>query len=186
MRILLISTYDLGHQPLGLANAAAWLRAAGHEVLTADLAVERRPSLQPAPDAAAFYLPMHTAARLAAPVIQAVRRRGPETRIACFGLYAPPNAEYLRSLGAEAILGGESEPELVRWAAGEPHRALSLDRLQFPIPDRSTLPPLSLRPPRHRRRAPPRRLHRILPRLQAPLPPLPCRPRLQRNLPRRR
>ncbi|MBM3727729.1 MAG: radical SAM protein [Acidobacteria bacterium] len=143
MRILLISTYDLGHQPLGLANAAAWLRAAGHEVLTADLAVERRPSLQPAPDAAAFYLPMHTAARLAAPVIQAVRRRGPETRIACFGLYAPPNAEYLRSLGAEAILGGESEPELVRWAAGEPHRALSLDRLQFPIPDRSTLPPLS-------------------------------------------
>ena len=35
MRIVLISTYDLGHQPFGLASPAAWLRAEGHDVATA-------------------------------------------------------------------------------------------------------------------------------------------------------
>ena len=33
MRILLVSTYDLGRQPLGLASPAAWLRAAGMHLL---------------------------------------------------------------------------------------------------------------------------------------------------------
>ena len=33
MRIVLISTYDLGHQPFGLASAQAWLKRDGHEVL---------------------------------------------------------------------------------------------------------------------------------------------------------
>ncbi|MDA1062398.1 MAG: hypothetical protein O2895_05785, partial [Chloroflexi bacterium] len=39
-RVLLLSTYELGHQPLGLAAAAAALRAAGHRVDCLDLAVE--------------------------------------------------------------------------------------------------------------------------------------------------
>ena len=37
MRVVLISTYELGRQPFGLASPAAWLRAAGHEVTQADL-----------------------------------------------------------------------------------------------------------------------------------------------------
>ena len=37
MRVLLISTYELGRQPFGLASPAAWLRAEGHEVTVADL-----------------------------------------------------------------------------------------------------------------------------------------------------
>ena len=40
MRVLLLSTYELGHQPLGLARPAADLLAAGHEVRCQDLAVE--------------------------------------------------------------------------------------------------------------------------------------------------
>jgi hypothetical protein len=39
VRILLVSTYELGRQPFGLASAAAWLRARGHTVDCADLAV---------------------------------------------------------------------------------------------------------------------------------------------------
>ena len=35
--ILLVSTYDLGRQPFGLASPAAWLREAGHEVDCLDL-----------------------------------------------------------------------------------------------------------------------------------------------------
>ena len=32
VRALLISTYDLGRQPFGLASPAAWLRSAGVDV----------------------------------------------------------------------------------------------------------------------------------------------------------
>ena len=42
MRVVLISTYELGRQPFGLASAAAWLGQAGHEIMCLDLAVEKR------------------------------------------------------------------------------------------------------------------------------------------------
>jgi len=40
MRVLLISTYELGHQPVQLAMPAAALLAAGHEVRCIDVAVD--------------------------------------------------------------------------------------------------------------------------------------------------
>src|SRR5688572_16782919 len=40
MKVLLVSTYELGHQPLHLAAPAAALRAAGHDVRTLDTSVE--------------------------------------------------------------------------------------------------------------------------------------------------
>ena len=60
----------------------------------------------------AFHLPMHTATRLAAPVIRARARRNPSARICAYGLYAPLNAEWLRSIGVDDVLGGEFEEEL--------------------------------------------------------------------------
>jgi radical SAM superfamily enzyme YgiQ (UPF0313 family) len=80
---------------------------------------------------------MHTATRLAIPVIERVKRLNPAVRVACYGLYAPLNAELLRSLGAEAILGGEFEHPLVQWAAGEKVPEISLGKLAFVKPDRS-------------------------------------------------
>ena len=76
MRALLISTYDLGRQPFGLASPAAWLRREGIDVRCVDMAKEK---LDPerarrAADLVAFHLPMHTATRLAAPVIRARAR----------------------------------------------------------------------------------------------------------------
>ena len=67
MPALLISTYDLGRQPFGLASAAAVLRAAGVDVTCLDLAKQRL-DLEAVgrSDAIAFFLPMHTATRLAA------------------------------------------------------------------------------------------------------------------------
>ena len=41
VRVLLISTYELGHQPLHLASPAAALEAAGHRVRCIDLSVEQ-------------------------------------------------------------------------------------------------------------------------------------------------
>ncbi len=152
VNVLLISTYDLGHQPFGLASPAAWLAGAGHEVACADLCVESLDlDLVRAADLVAFYLPMHTATRLAAPVIERVRRLNPAAHICCYGLYAPLNESYLRGLWAGTILGGEFEAGLVSLAerltavkpvADQAEPVISLDRLQFRVPARSGLPPL--------------------------------------------
>ena len=40
MKVLLVSTYELGHQPLAVAAPAARLRARGHEVRALDISVE--------------------------------------------------------------------------------------------------------------------------------------------------
>ena len=146
---LLISTYEMGRQPFGLASAAAWLRAAGWRVDAIDAAKEKLTEDRLAsPDLIGFHLPMHTATRLAGPIVAAARRINPRARIAAFGLYAPLNDEWLRSLGADAIFGGEFEEELIAWAqrtqSGQrPQKTQSVPRIHFLVPDRSTLPPLT-------------------------------------------
>ena len=117
MRSVLISTYEMGRQPFGIASAAAWLREAGWTVACVDVAKERLQEASLASvDLIGFHLPMHTATRLAAPIIAQARRLNPSARICAFGLYAPLNAEWLRSLGVDEVFGGEFEEELAQWA----------------------------------------------------------------------
>jgi radical SAM superfamily enzyme YgiQ (UPF0313 family) len=145
MQIVLISTYELGHQPFGLASPQAWLAREGHTVTCADLAVESFPvaAVRDA-DLVAFYLPMHTATRLAMPLIERVKKLNPWARLACYGLYAPINADLLRGLGVEAIAGGEFESSLVKWAGGEAIPEISFERQTFLTPTRASLPALNL------------------------------------------
>ncbi len=150
MKVVLISTYEMGRQPFGLASPAAWLKRAGAEVCCCD--VSRQPLNEAAVRAAdlvAFYTPMHTATRLAARLAPRVRKLNPRAHLCFYGLYAPVNEEFLRGLGAGTILGGEFEPALValakRLEAGragpQEEPRISLDRLRFVPPDRSGLPP---------------------------------------------
>ena len=140
----------MGRQPFGLASPAAWLRADGHEVTCVDLACSPLPRASVAEaDLVAFYLPMHTATRLAVNVIEKVRALNPRVQLCCFGLYAPMNEPYLRELGIHAILGGEFEQGLLdlagrlgRGSNGQPP-LISLDRQQFLTPDRAGLPSLT-------------------------------------------
>ena len=62
MRVALISTYELGRQPFGVASPAAWLARSGHQVLCVDTSRQPLP-LEAVADAGlvAFYMPMHTA-----------------------------------------------------------------------------------------------------------------------------
>ncbi|HTA67603.1 MAG TPA: CUAEP/CCAEP-tail radical SAM protein [Bryobacteraceae bacterium] len=144
MKVLLISTYELGRQPFGLASPAAWLAERGHAVRCADLSVEPlQPDVARDAELIAFYLPMHTATRLAAELIPKIRRMNPAAHLCCYGLYAPLNDAYLRTLGVDTILGGEFEASLAALADGAgPWPLVSLDRLQFVTPVRSGLPPL--------------------------------------------
>src|SRR5262245_51101279 len=108
MRALLISTYEVGRQPFGLASPAAWLRREGIDVRCADLAREPLPlDAVRSADLVAFHLPMHTATRLAGVVIRDVCRVNPSARLCAYGLYAPLNGEWLRSIGVHDVLGGE-------------------------------------------------------------------------------
>jgi radical SAM superfamily enzyme YgiQ (UPF0313 family) len=142
--VLLLSTYDLGRQPFGLASPAAWLRRAGFDVTQCDL------SRDPVVDGdlsgvtrAAVYLPMHTATRLALPVIDRLRARRADLQICAYGLYAPLNETLLREHGVSLVLGPEAEADLVKWARGEPVAAAArINRLQFITPDRAGMPPL--------------------------------------------
>src|SRR6188768_616836 len=146
VRVLLIATYELGKQPFGLASPAAFLRAAGHHVDVVDTSVQKvsLATVRQA-DMVGFHLPMHTATRMAAPMIGTVRAANPAARVVCYGLYAPINEAYLRGLGVTAIVGGEFEAELVRVAGDAAHvpPLVSFERLAFRLPDRSTLPVLS-------------------------------------------
>ncbi len=174
MNVLLISTYELGRQPFGLASPAAWLRAAGHDVVCVDASRERLSSaVIGEARLAAFYLPMHTAARLALPLIERVRREQPQAHVCCYGLYASLNRPFLESIGVRSVLGGEFEQDLVDCVSrvetarsdrspspdGDPHRSsliahrypadsdrpavAALPRLRFLVPSRVGLPALA-------------------------------------------
>jgi radical SAM superfamily enzyme YgiQ (UPF0313 family) len=150
VKVLLVSTYDMGRQPFGLASPAAWLREAGADVGCVDLTREKLPddAIRTA-DVVGFFLPMHTATRLALPVIDRVRALNPRARLIAYGLYAPLNERLLREHGATDVLGGEFEEELVERALGAARGAelqpvaAGVPRLQFKVPAREGLPPLA-------------------------------------------
>src|SRR3954463_1456686 len=144
VRVLLVSTYELGHQPLHVASPAAALRAAGHDVRCVDLSVERwdRAALDQA-DAVAFSVPMHTAMRLAMRAAQQVRDARPEMPICFYGLYAPVSRDLTLGRLADRLIAGEYEPALVEWASTlDGGETLDLGRHAFEVPARDMLPPL--------------------------------------------
>ena len=111
MRILLISCYELGHQPLNVAVPAARLRARGHDVRCRDLSIEEWDPKDIAwADRIAFSVPMHTATQIARQAITRVRTQRPELPVAGYGLYA----EMLADL-ADRVLTGETDSALVDW-----------------------------------------------------------------------
>jgi radical SAM superfamily enzyme YgiQ (UPF0313 family) len=151
MKVLLLSCYELGHQPFGLALPLAFLERAGYQPIVQDLAVASLDEqLVRDADVVGISVPMHTALRLGVRVATRVRDLNPRAHVAFFGLYAPLNEAYLRASGADSVLGGEHEAGLVelvdRLARGErePRTTppVTLAKLAFPAPSRDALPPL--------------------------------------------
>ena len=153
MRVLLISTYELGHQPLHVASPAAALRRAGHEVRCLDLSVEPwDPDALDWAQAVGFSVPMHTAMRLAMNAARRVRSEHPRLAICFYGLYAPVSQELVVGELAGRAIAGEYEPALVAWANGlagpgapvaaSEQRVIHLQRGNFDLPARELLPAL--------------------------------------------
>jgi radical SAM superfamily enzyme YgiQ (UPF0313 family) len=146
--VLLVSCYELGHQPLGTAWPAAFLERAGFRPAQLDCAFE---PLDPEAVRRARFVgisvPMHTALRLGVRVAERVRQLNASAFICFYGLYATLNAHFLLAGPADAILGGEFEEDLVRMveqvAQGERPVAgerPTLTRLAFPVPRRAGPP----------------------------------------------
>ena len=111
-RVLLLNTYEQGHQPLGLAAPAALLRADGHDVRTLDLSVEPADeSGYEWADLIAVSTPMHTAARLGLALSRQLEQRGLGDKVVLYGL------------GAMGIPGrtltGDTDGQLLALARGD-------------------------------------------------------------------
>src|SRR5690606_18776469 len=90
--VVLLSCYELGHQPHGLALPLAFLERAGFAPVAQDLQCERLDEALVA--GAAFVgisVPMHTALRLGAAAGKRVRELNPTCHLCFYGLYAPLN-----------------------------------------------------------------------------------------------
>jgi radical SAM superfamily enzyme YgiQ (UPF0313 family) len=156
--ILLVSCYELGHQPLGVAWPAAFLQARGYAPAVMDVSVEpfdadkvRRARV------VAVSVPMHTALRVGVALIGRVRAVNPACHVVAYGLYAQLNREYLLAHGVDSVIGGEAEAplsalvEALESDTGQPAvgvgtaarpAAPHLARLPFPVPSRAGLPSL--------------------------------------------
>ena len=139
MRILLVSTYELGRQPVHVASPAAALNGAGHEVRGVDLAVDELTDADVSwAEMVAISVPMHTATRLAETVVTALATSRPGLPVALYGLYAGVGGATV-----DARFEGEYEPALLEWAAGgDGGSRRHVGRSDLTTPDRESLPGL--------------------------------------------
>src|SRR5579883_2629662 len=156
--ILLISCYELGHQPLHLASLQGMLSQAGYLPAAVDTAVEsldeetiRRARF------VAISVPMHTALRLGEQIARRVRDRNPAATLCFYGLYASLNAAHLLQGAGDSAIGGEYEQPLLQLVAALEEGATvsipgvstkdsisvpSIARPAFIMPERQQLPTL--------------------------------------------
>src|ERR1044071_5632001 len=157
--ILLISCYELGHQPAGIYMPMGFLRRAGYQAEAIDISMAEF-SLEKIAQAKfiGISVPMHTALRLGLGVAEKIRKLNRLCHICFYGLYALCNADYLLNTVADSIIGGEVEEALLALIssveAGEAvidiegvrtkdrNAGAILSRLNFALPDREMLPPL--------------------------------------------
>jgi len=98
MKITLINPYELGRQPFGLAEPAAFLKNAGFEVSCCDLSIQKLDSCLTTNTAVvAIYIAMHTATRIAIEALPKIKELAPDASLCVYGLYAPMNAELFRN-----------------------------------------------------------------------------------------
>ena len=156
--VLLISCYELGHQPIGVAMPMGFLERAGFAPDAMDIAAEQL-NLGKVSQAqfVGISVPMHTALRLGVRVAERIREVNPSCQICFYGLYAALNSDYLLDHGGDYCIGGEYEGPLVELLQaidkgsdesvpsviqhGKPAQPY-LKRLSFSAPSRHALPTL--------------------------------------------
>jgi radical SAM superfamily enzyme YgiQ (UPF0313 family) len=156
--ILLISCYELGHQPTGIASPLGFLRRAGYKAEAMDVSVEGfDPDKFKRASFIGISVQLHTALRLGVRVAKEIRMLNPDCHLCFYGLYAQLNCDYLLRTIADSVISGEFEEALNHLIeALDSGAVLDVDgvttrnrlskpilrRLDFAAPDRSSLVPL--------------------------------------------
>jgi len=157
--VLLVSCYELGHQPLSLAFPLAYLREAGYQPRAVDSSVETLDDdAIRAARLVAIAVPMHTALRLGTQIASRVRHVNPNAVICFYGLYAWLNADFLLREHGDYVIGGEyeqplrdlcdalgrgeSDAEIPGVSSQHVRVGPSVERIAFPMPQREALPEL--------------------------------------------
>ncbi len=156
--ILLVSCYELGHQPFQLASLYALLQQTGYDPAVVDTAVESlsdKTILQAR--FVAISVPMHTALRLGEQIARRIRALNAEAHICFYGLYASLNKDYLLQGLIDSAIGGEFEEPLLKLLAALEHDESAsipgvstprrssqpwIQRAPLVLPQRSILPTL--------------------------------------------
>ncbi len=160
--VLLISCYELGHQPFSLASPLKFLRDDGMDAAGIDLAVEDIEAYAEHIKFARLVLVsvrMHNALRLGVAASKRVRALNPQAHICFYGDYAGLNSEYLfEEHCADSTISGEFESAIVDLARvviedcfqyKKPPSGVRtvqsmakpvLQRTSFVVPDRADLP----------------------------------------------
>lgn len=137
MKVLVVATYELGHQPASVAGLGAALIEGGHEVGALDLAVEPfQVETLAGADAVVFSVPMHTATELAIEAASHLRGRDgtngrdgtegtegtdgtdlgePGPRLAFAGLYAPVLEGHPLLREGDLLAAGEAAAAVLAW-----------------------------------------------------------------------
>jgi len=156
--ILLISCYELGHQPFHLASLCAMLQHAAYRPVPIDTAVETlTDEVIMQARFVGISVPMHTALRLGQQIALRVRAINPSAHICFYGLYALLNADYLLQDTIDSAIGGEYEQPILHLLSalesdvtdaipGVRTRQFAsgpwIERTAFVVPDRQHLPTL--------------------------------------------
>ena len=156
LNIVGISFYDLGHQPLSLAAAAAIFKKNSCNFTLIDLSVEQLDADEiVAADIILLSVPMHTAARIALSILPKLKELNSNAHISAFGLYAIQLEDALSENLLDSAFAGEFEPNLelllnkYAYHNNEDFNSdfwdkpkMNFSRQKFLVPERNKLPVL--------------------------------------------
>ena len=158
IKILLISCYELGNQPIQTASLHAFLKSYSYSPKVLDLSTQKINSkyIQNC-DFIAFSTPMHTALTIAVEATKIIRKVNKKCHICFYGDYADLNSNYLLKNIADSCLSGETQKSIleiiksIETSSNEvtdkqnryKKRIRLIEKPDFSIPERSLLPPLS-------------------------------------------
>ena len=158
MKILLISCYELGNQPIPTASLHAFLKSYSYNPQVLDLSTQKinHEDIQNY-DFIALSTPMHTALSIAVKATKIIRRFNKECHICYYGDYADLNSNYLLKNIADSCLSGETQKSILEIIKSiqsssntitykqnrEKKKIRLIEKPDFKIPERSLLPDLS-------------------------------------------